>query len=153
MNNIARLAIEGYSVQAMDFIIKPITFTSFSLKMQNLLKSIQNQKQKKIVLIDEHGWKKISTDELCYAEIAGHYISYHTIKGLYRQKGSLKELEESLMGLTFKRCNNCYLVNLKYVNSIQKDEVLVGEDWLKISRPRKKVFLQALANYMGGIQV
>lgn len=73
--------------------------------------------------------------------------------GIHKQKISLKELEDRMEGLSFQRCNNCYLVNLKYVDCVNKDELRINGEWLKISRPRKKEFLQTLANYMGGIQL
>ena len=64
----------------------------------------------------------------------------------------MKDAEKELEQYSFCRCNNCYLVNLKYVECVERDDVNVGGVWLKISRPRKKEFLQALANYMGGIR-
>ena len=62
----------------------------------------------------------------------------------------MREVEEKLNGMSFKRCNNCYLVNLKYVDGVRKDDLLIAGEVLKISRPRKKEFLQALGTYMGG---
>lgn len=44
-------------------------------------------------------------------------------------------------------------MNLKYVNGVEKEDVILQGEHLKISRPRKKEFLQALANYMGGIEI
>lgn len=153
ITNLAQMAIEGYSVRALDFIVKPLNYYSFELKMQSIIKSVINKVSKNIVINHADGWKKISTDDLCYVEVEGHYISYHTTNGIYKQKATLKKLEEYLKGLSFKRCNNCYLVNLKHVDIVRKDEVLVNEDWLRISRPRKKEFLQALANYMVGFKI
>lgn len=83
--------------------------------------------------------------------MSGHYLYYHTPEGVFTQKASMKEAEDKLTALSFKRCNNCYLINLKYVDCVNKDEIQIAGEWLKISRPRKKEFLQALANYMGGI--
>lgn len=153
VTNMAQLAIEGYAVRALDFIIKPISYYSFELKMQNVVRSVMNKKTKTLVFNYENGIEKISCEDIYYIEVEGHYISCYTVEGVLRQKTSLKELEEKLEGLSFKRCNHCYLVNLKHVKSVRKEEILVGGDWLKISRPRKKEFLQSLANYMGGFQV
>ncbi|MDD3360656.1 MAG: LytTR family DNA-binding domain-containing protein [Hespellia sp.] len=153
VTNMAQLAIEGYAVRALDFILKPINYYSFQLKMQSVVKSVIHKKVKTLVFNHEGSIIRIVSEELYYVEVEDHYISYHTAEAIFRQKASLKELEEKLEGLSFKRCNNCYLINLKHVRSVRKDEVLVGGNWLKISRPRKKEFLQALANYMGGFRV
>lgn len=153
VTNMAQMAVKGYEVQAMDFLIKPVNYYSFALKMSNVINIINSKKSRNIVLNTLAGWRKISSDNLYYAEIDRHYISYYTSDGVFRQKASLKELESKLEGLSFKRCNNCYLVNLKYVDAVEKDDLKIAGKWLKISRLRKKDFLQALANYMGGLKI
>lgn len=151
VTNMAQMAIKGYEVRALDFLIKPVSYYPFAMKMRNILNIVNNKKSKNLIIATTNGFQKISTSELYFAEINGHYLFYHTAAGVFRQKSSLKELEGKLDGLSFKRCNNCYLINLKYVESINKDEVKVGGQWLKISRPKKKEFLKSLANYMGGV--
>ena len=64
--------------------------------------------------------------------------------------GTLSALEERLAGSSFCRCNSCYLVNLRYVTDIRKDSVVVGGNELAVSRARKKPFLQALTEFVGG---
>ncbi|MGL5260204.1 MAG: LytR/AlgR family response regulator transcription factor [Lachnospiraceae bacterium] len=151
VTNLAKMAIKGYEVQAFDFILKPINFYSFSMKIQNAMAIINNRKKRNIIINTANGMVKVSTNDIFYIEVEGHYVYYYSKKGTFKQKASLKELEKELEEVSFKRCNNCYLVNLKYVDCVQKDEVEINGKWLKISRPRKKMFLQSLANYMGGI--
>lgn len=153
VTNMAQMAIKGYEVRALDFVVKPVNYYSFALKMKNAFSMIENRKTREIVLPTQGGMEKFSTDDLYYVEVSGHYLSYHTKDGVFRKKGSMKEIEDRLEGLSFKRCNNCYLVNLKHVSSVDRDEIRVGGEQLKISRPRRKEFLQSLANYMGGIRL
>lgn len=153
ITNMAQMAIQGYEVRALDFIVKPVSYYSFSMKLRGAVNIIKKRKKRNILLQTAGGIQKISTDQLYYAEVNGHYLSYHTLQGVFKQKASLKELEDKLEGLSFKRCNNCYLVNLKYVDCVNKDDIRIAGEWLKISRPRKREFLQALANYMGGIDL
>ena len=79
-----------------------------------------------------------------------HHTVFHTEDGIYDSTGSLKKLEEQLEGQNFARCNNGYLVNLRFVRAVEGEYVLVGEERLKISRTRRKVFLQQLSEYLGG---
>lgn len=153
VTNMAQMAIRGYEVQALDFVVKPVNYYSFAMKMKSALSIMNNKKSRNIVVTTPNGIQKFSTDQLYYVEVEGHYLYYHTTEGEYRQKASMKELEDKLAGLSFRRCNNCYLVNLKYVDCVNKDDIKIGGQWLKISRPRKKEFLQSLANYMGGISI
>lgn len=151
ITNMAQMAIRGYEVQALDFVVKPVNYYTFAMKMRNAFNIINSRKNKNIVLSTADGFHRITTNDLLYAEVNGHYLYYHTTDGIVKQKAALRELEEKLEGLSFKRCNNCYLVNLKHVSCVKKDEIKVAEEWLKISRPRKKDFLQALTNYIGGV--
>lgn len=153
VTNMAQMAIQGYEVQALDFIVKPVNYYNFAMKMKVAINIINSQKSKSIVLKTLNGFQKISSDELFYVEVNGHYLYYHTKEGIFKQKTALTEVEEILEGLSFKRCNNCYLVNLKYVDCVKKDDLRIAGDWLRISRPRKKIFLQELANYMGGVNL
>lgn len=153
VTNMAQMAIKGYEVRALDFLLKPVEYYPFVMKIRNAINIINNKKSRNIVINTTKGLQKISTNELYYAEVNGHYLYYHTADGIYSQKTTLKELEDKLTGLSFKRCNNCYLVNLKYVDCVNKDELKINGEWLKISRPRKKEFLQSLANYMGGLSL
>jgi len=153
VTNMAQMAIKGYEVQAMDFLVKPVSYYPFALKMRNIVNIINNKKSRNIVLHTSDGWRKILSDNIYFAEVDRHYVSFYTNDGVFRQKSSLRELESKLEGLSFKRCNNCYLVNLKYVDAICKDDLKIAGKWLRISRLRKKEFLHALANYMGGLEI
>ena len=150
ITNLAQMAIKGYEVRAFDFIVKPVKYGDFALKMRSALGFCMVNRAINIKVPTENGFVVFSSDELLYIEVEGHYVSYNTAKGVYKTKGSLKEIEEKLSELPFKRCNNCYLVNLKFVAGVDKDDVVVGNNYLKISRPKKKEFLQAIAEFMGG---
>jgi len=153
VTNMAQMAIQGYEVRALDFVIKPLHYYSFALKLRSAFQMINNRENRSIVLNTTSGIKKINTDDVYYVEVQRHHLYYHTSKGMFQQKTSLKDLEERLVGLSFKRCNNCYLINLKHVTGVDKDEVEIAGEKLKMSRPRKKEFLQTLAKYMGGIEI
>ena len=63
----------------------------------------------------------------------------------------LEKMEEALEGRSFARCNKGYLVNLEHVDGIQDGCAMVRGDKLLISRGRRGPFLDALADYVGGI--
>ena len=70
-------------------------------------------------------------------------------------KETMKNMEKKLIlensKNDFGRSNNCYIVNLAHVISVNKDTLSIGSHELKISRPRRKQFMEALVNYMGEI--
>lgn len=151
VTNLTQYAIEGYSVNAFDYVVKPLTYKSFSLKLERALRMISYSKPGADVVIKTHeGIRRLTSDTITYVEIANHDILVHTGNEVLRQWGSLSKFEEQLQGEHFFRCNSCYLVNLKYVRGVRENQVQVCDEWLTISKPRRREFLNALAQYKGG---
>lgn len=96
------------------------------------------------------GLRRIDVASIYYLESEGHYVRIHTENGDLLTSGSLKSYEEKLANKPFARCNSGYLVNLAQVLGVQQNTVQVGPYTLQISRPKKKAFLEALTDYIGG---
>ena len=148
LTNYVQYAIDGYEVQAADFLLKPVTEFSFSAHFDKLCARIGHHDRFVTV---KHGdeIEKISLRDLYYIESAGHYLNYHTRDHVYKTIGSLKNADQELAADTFFRCNYGYLVNLALVTGVSNNTVHVGPFDLQISRSRKKDFMAALANYLG----
>lgn len=146
ITNMAQYAIQGYEVAALDYVLKPINYFAFSMKMRRAC-SLLNRKNKKSVLLQVEGeTKRVAADTIRYIEVADHQLIYHTVDGDHQVFGTLKKLEDEL-GEGFVRCNQCYLVNLRFVEGVKGDCIVVGNDLLKISRPKKKAVLQKISGY------
>ena len=79
ITNMAQYAINGYEVGALDFVLKPIKYFSFSMKLEKALKSVKGQEAVSILLEYKDGMKKVSSDEIIYAEIRDHWLHIFTI--------------------------------------------------------------------------
>lgn len=149
VTSMVQFVFEGYQVDALDFVVKPVTKDSFLLKLDRAINRIPNKSQKLIIKTGD-GVVSISINDLYYVEINGHYITYHSKEKDYVEYGTLKKLDGLLPKKHFVYINRCFIVNLKYVRSIHKEEVFINKDRLLISRGQRKKFLQAFANYNGG---
>ena len=150
ITNMAQYAIEGYEVEALDFLLKPVEYYTFALKMKKALKLYLARQAHTVSIPATEGIIYVSTDDIYYVEVIAHSILFHTDKRTFEsRKNSLKTYEQQLISLGFSRCNYNYLVNLKYVTKVSGDTVFVGGDSLKISRNRKKAFMKDLADYIG----
>lgn len=149
VTNYVQFAVEGYAVNAVDFLLKPLTYFNFSEHFKKILKKQANQEQKHLTIKASSGFQKIKLNELVFVESDGHYLKLHTLEQSYTILDSMKNMEQRLIEDDFFRCNNCYLVNLKHVTGIEKNIAKVGRYDLQISRPRKKEFLESLTNYIG----
>ncbi len=151
ITNVARYAVKGYEVQALDYILKPVREDAFFSKLDRIIRMTKQREEKSVLIPSASGMKKILVSRISYIEVLRHQIVYHTDNEKIIVRGSLKDAELLLDGCGFEKCNSGYLVNLRHVRGIQNDDVLVGEDRLPISRARKKPFMQALAAYIGSM--
>lgn len=149
VTNMSQFAINGYEVDAMSFIVKPVAYHNFALKIQKAIDRLENNQKGEIIIRIQDGVVCIDTASLKYVEVSNHQLIYHTKNADYESYGTLKKIEEQLFDKHFVRCNSCYLVNLKFVTKVSGWTVVVGGDELQISHPKKKTFLNALNKYMG----
>ena len=98
----------------------------------------------------EGGMRRLDSSLIYYLESEGHRVHFYTEEGDFVAAGTLKAFEEKLAERPFARCNSGYLVNLAQVESVQQGMVQVGPYELQVSRPRRKAFLAALADHIGG---
>lgn len=149
-----RYALKGYEVGAMGYMIKPISYFPLAVLMDKVRKKIAREPAKDIVLNHGDGMRRISLRELLFVEVLDHYLIYHTEGGDFREIGRLKAVEEELAGHGFFRCSNSYLINLRFVQAIDENEVTVGTACVPISRRRKKELLEAINAFFknGGAQ-
>lgn len=76
ITNLAQFAIKGYEVDALDFIVKPVAYYDFYLKMQKILSRVK-KKGVELIISNQNDFIKINSDDLMYVEIRHHSISYH----------------------------------------------------------------------------
>ena len=150
VTNMAQYALKGYEVDALDYVLKPVSYYAFALKLKKAQRILRERNQASFLLPFEGEMRKIPVNSILYIEVRDHRLCYHTYEGTSFLTGSLKVLEQELAPFHFSRCNNCYLVNLIHVRSVTQDLVRVENEELKISRPRRKQFMQALSDYYGG---
>lgn len=149
VTSMQQYAVRGYEVEAMDYIIKPIGYYEFALKITKAMDKLQkNLKTVNFLVKTKMGYKKLDASEILYVEISGHHSVFHTISGDYRQYQTISSIEKELDGYGFARCNNCYLVNLSYVSAIKDYTVVVGKHELLISHPRKKEFTDKFTAFL-----
>ena len=150
VTNMIQCAVEGYTVNAFDFIVKPINEGSFAIKFDRILNMIKkNSDDTMITLGVSDGTKRIKVSDIVYVEVRNHHLTYHTTGGEMTVRGTLAEAEKQL-GNDFGRCNSCYLVNMKYVTEFHGDYITVNGETLKVSQTRKQQFMSDFARYLGG---
>lgn len=152
ITSMAQYAVKGYEVGALDFMLKPVSYTIFSHKLQKAIRLAERNRQAYLLLPVNGVQLRVSIPSILYAEVSGHHLQIHTETETLCTSLPLKKLEAEVANHPFAKCNQCYLVNLCHVEEFRGDAVVIGGHTLQVSRPRRKDFQMALANYYGGIQ-
>ena len=149
VTSLAQYAINGYEVNAFDFILKPINYYSFSLKMKRALPALKSKANRTISISNKRNVRVVEISAIKYIEVNDHKLVIHTIYGDFDSFDTLNKYFDLLKNDNFILCNRSYLVNLRYVSEVDQKYAYVGEDALIISRPKRKEFLHAFNIYLG----
>ena len=153
VTNMAQFAVKGYEVDALDYMVKPVQYPDFKQKFQRAVGRCRKDADA-ILVVQQDRVSRVLLRDIRYVEVRGHRLIYHTEYGEMEGGGTLWETEEKLRDKGFLRCNKCYLVNFKHIINVRANTLLLtGGDELKISRPRKKDFMQELAECVGNEDV
>ncbi|WP_339663219.1 LytTR family DNA-binding domain-containing protein [uncultured Polaribacter sp.] len=151
-------AVEGFNLNAIDYLVKPIPFHRFlkaATRAQNLLKlkieeeviPVVNQETAPqfIFVKSEYENLKINLDDIKYIESLKDYIKIHT----HKEKpiltlSSLKSFEEKLGKLNFIRVHKSYIVSLKHIYSVQRNRIIIDDNWIPIGLNYRDDFIKKI---------
>ena len=85
-----------------------------------------------------------------FSKLDAMLARYDALSEQLSSQETMSDMEKKLSPHHFVRCNSYYLVNLKYVDSLRGDTLLVAGNELRISQSRRQAFLTELARYAGG---
>lgn len=152
ITNMTQYAIRGYAVEALDYMLKPVSYFAFSQRLSRAISRMKKREQKSLVISVKGGVVRLPVNSICYIESQGHNLLYHTTSGEYVSSGTLKDAEEALRELHFFRGSKWYLINLQQVQGLGDGvaKLKSGEE-VPLSRGRKKEFMEALAQHWGEV--
>ena len=150
ITNMAQYAIQGYEVDALDYILKPISYFAFSQRIQRAVGRMKKREERYINIVSKNGVNKVAVSEISWIESEGHRLIYHAKNQVYESTlNSMKEIENELKDCSFFRCNKGYLVNLAHVKAIRDGWAILTNGQVMISRAKKTEFQKALTTYAG----
>jgi len=144
-------ALESYKVNALDYLVKPISYPEFisaankaKQQISNTPKSTTPTKYNEEYIFVKSDYKLIKIDlkDLIYIEGLKDYVKYYTVnseKPILSLK-SMKSLEEELSSKNFMRVHRSFLVNLKKITTIERNRIIFGEKYIPVSEKYKENF-------------
>lgn len=146
-------AIEGYKVNAVDYLLKPFGYEEFLLaatKVQHLVEAEQSanvplvapSEEDALFVKVEYQWVKIRYDDILYIEGLKDYVQFHlqSQEKKVLSLTSLKILEERLPASKFLRVHRSVIVALKKITSITKNSVFIGDKEVSVGEQYRDAF-------------
>lgn len=136
-------ALEGYELNAIDYLLKPITF-------QRFLKAVQKIEPPKTILADtltiKSGYDlyKVKIDDITHIESDSEYVVFYTADKKIMSHQSLKSLENSLNSTQFLRVHRSYIVNISKVTGLKGRDLFLGTINIPVSDSYYEVVKNAL---------
>jgi DNA-binding LytR/AlgR family response regulator len=147
-------AVEGFDLQAVDYLLKPISFDRFLKAVQkyfNLHVSTKSNSQEStaaardsIFVRSDRKMVKVRFEAIQYIESLSDYIKIYTEKEVIVTRETIKNIESKLPTKDFLRVHRSFIVSLKVIDSYTNEYVEVGNKAIPISRSYKETTLEKL---------
>lgn len=147
-------ALEGYELEVMDYLLKPISFERF-LKAINLYKKLYTQPitsppqiniQPDLYVKSNRKTVKLSTDQILYIEGMNNYIKIHLPIEVHVVYDSLASILNRLPN-NFFRIHKSYIINHRHILAFTKEYIEIGDQQLPIGNAYQSGVFQRLGNY------
>ncbi|HEV2478965.1 MAG TPA: LytTR family DNA-binding domain-containing protein [Puia sp.] len=153
-------ALDGYDLDLVDYLLKPITFDRFLKAIQRLLRQIDApaarpnppdapiQSPSPPPLSIKSGYRnlRLPADTILYMESFKDYVKIHTATGPITTKYKISEMEANLESSHFLRIHRSFIVNLRHISAYTSSHVEIGTTELPIGESYKEYVLKAIRN-------
>lgn len=149
-------AVEGFELQAVDYLMKPISFDRLLKAVNNYYQIYTSNKQPQETSVDTNDFMfvradrrmiKIDFESIIYIESYSDYIKIHLANETIVTRETISAIEAKLPSKRFLRIHRSYIIALKHITSFTNEEITINNTALTISRSYKKDVLKILEKF------
>lgn len=154
----AEYAVEGFENDAVDYLLKPISFERFykaAEKAEFVLNALKNSNKQPIKLVEEaeknhifvktdYKLVRINTAEIIYIEGMQNYVIIYTTKEKIISLQTMKKTEEQLPSSQFVRIHKSYIVAINKINSIERNRIQIADQNIALGETYRDAFYNAI---------
>lgn len=148
-------ALEGYELNAIDYLLKPFSFERFfkavnkAYELSTLRKSKQMQvvqgnepadTGKYLMVKVEYSTVRLDINEILYIEGLKDYVKIYAGKKPLLTKSTMKNMEEKLSSDRFVRVHKSFIVSVAKIDAIENNRIKIGEKYIPIGNQYKNDF-------------
>jgi DNA-binding LytR/AlgR family response regulator len=152
-------ALEGFQLDVLDYLVKPITFNRFFKAVnkardyyQLLTRStiinndLKTSKEDYFFIKCDHKYERIYFDDVLYIQGLQNYVTIYTRKGKYITLLNLKKVEENLDPNAFIRVHKSYIVSVSKVEAVENSEIVIQSSRIPIGRSNREEVMERVVN-------
>ena len=147
-------ALEGFELDVMDYLLKPITFNRFFKAVKKVweFKQVQDASTNKtsrasdidyFFVKNDKTYEKIYVKDILYVEAMQNYIAFHTVDGKrHLALITMKQAEENLQGNSFIRVHKSFIIAVDKIKSIADNKINIASMQIPIGRNYKTQLME-----------
>lgn len=148
-------ALEGYRLNVVDYLLKPIAFDRFFQAAQKakdiytsklLLKKDVNTKSNDIFIKQGSSFIRIVWTEILYVESMQNYVKIHLSNKIHIVHQTMIATEAMLSESSFFRVHKSFLVNISHIDTIKGDRIYIAGRELPLSKYRRDDLFKSVVN-------
>lgn len=148
-------AVDGFDLQAVDYLLKPISFERFLQAINKYNKSrvvikqsfpnkTENEIANFIFVRSDRKMVKINFSEILYVESLSDYIQIHTKEKVFITRETISNMETKLPTSSFLRVHRSFIISIDQITSFTNEYIEINKKAIPISRSYRKEILQRL---------
>lgn len=151
----AEFAVEGFELNALDYLVKPIAFDRFmkaALKAKDYFflhqegPGITRQPEDYFFIKADNKLFRIPFSEILFIEALQNYVVVHTRQRKYITYLTFRAVEEFLPSRLFIRTHKSYIISAAMVDSIEGNDIRIGQHFIPVSRNLREEVMDRLLN-------
>jgi len=139
-------AVEGFRVNALDYLLKPISYEEFSKATTRALHALSDSRATaqpvtdSIIVKSEYKLIQILIDDILYIEGLKDYVKIVTTDTTVMTLMNIKTLERALPTDRFMRVHRSFIVNKRHITVIERNRIVFGKTYIPVSETYKQAF-------------
>lgn len=142
---------EGYEVRAYRYLLKPIKYDDLKKHAVSCIDDIIKKRENYIIIECKGIINKIPINKITCIEVRKKDMTIYTIDGVYFTRMSINKIEKEVIKYKFFRCHKSYIINMTYIESINKNIVVVNGEDVPVSKYRINNLKTKLAYVLGDV--
>lgn len=151
VTNLAQYAVRGYEVDAIGFMVKPVSYGAFKMRMDKALRVLERSRPAALQVKSKGTSRVLRLEDVVYAESRGHDVVYHLVAGEdVSERSTLQAAMDRLASQPFVRISRGVVVNAAHVKSYRGSEVRMDDDrTLTFGRTMRAEAVRAINEFFG----